>query len=160
MREFRMDDTSSLKGTLYLNGEPIILRGADTMGNFEVPVMKGDEQQLIEDILIAKLAHLNFFRLTREPRSSPRSTICATAWAWWCKPICRCSDACGGLSWKSAIRQVRRDGESWSAIIPRAFAHLHQRAHLRREGKLSPPRPHPPRAGAFLCGRLLGRARL
>src|ERR1019366_686799 len=39
MREFRMDDTSSVKGTLYLNGEPIILRGADTMGNLEVPVM-------------------------------------------------------------------------------------------------------------------------
>lgn len=67
MREFRMDDTSSVKGTLYLNGEPIILRGADTMGNFEVPVMKGDEQQLIEDILIAKLAHMNFFRLTQSP---------------------------------------------------------------------------------------------
>jgi hypothetical protein len=67
MREFRMDDTSSVKGTLYLNGEPIILRGADTMGNFEVPVMKGDEQQLIEDVLIAKLAHMNFFRLTQTP---------------------------------------------------------------------------------------------
>ena len=57
----------AVKGTLYLNGEPIILRGADTMGNFEVPVMKGDEQQLIEDILIAKLAHMNFFRLTQSP---------------------------------------------------------------------------------------------
>ena len=67
MREFRMDDTSAVKGTLYLNGEPIILRGADTMGNFEVPVMKGDEKQLIEDILIARLAHMNFFRLTQSP---------------------------------------------------------------------------------------------
>jgi hypothetical protein len=67
MREFRMDDTSAVKGTLYLNGEPIILRGADTMGNFEVPVMKGDEKQLIDDILIAKLAHMNFFRLTQSP---------------------------------------------------------------------------------------------
>jgi hypothetical protein len=67
MREFRMDDTSIVKGTLYLNGKPIILRGADTMGNFEVPVMKGDQQQLIEDILIAKLAHMNFFRLTQTP---------------------------------------------------------------------------------------------
>ena len=67
MREFHMDDTSAVKGTLYLNGEPVILRGADTMGNFEVPAMKGDEQQLIEDILIAKLAHMNFFRLTQTP---------------------------------------------------------------------------------------------
>jgi len=67
MRQFRMDDTSSLKGTLYLNGEPIILRGANTMGNFEVSVMKGDREQLIEDILIAKLAHMNYFRLTQSP---------------------------------------------------------------------------------------------
>ena len=67
MREFRMDDTSETKGTLYLNGKPIILRGADTMGNFEVSVMKGDVQQLIDDILIAKIAHMNFFRLTQSP---------------------------------------------------------------------------------------------
>jgi hypothetical protein len=67
MREFRMDDSSDVKGTFYLNGEPIILRVANTMGNFEVPVMKGEEQQLIEDILIAKLAHVNFFRLTQSP---------------------------------------------------------------------------------------------
>jgi Glycosyl hydrolases family 2, sugar binding domain/Glycosyl hydrolases family 2, TIM barrel domain/Glycosyl hydrolases family 2 len=67
MREFRMDDTSEVKGNLYLNGKPIILRGADTMGNFEVSVMKGDEQQLIDDILIAKIAHVNFFRLTQSP---------------------------------------------------------------------------------------------
>lgn len=67
MREFHMDDTSKIKGTLYLNNKPIILRGADTMGNFEVSVMKGDEQQLIDDILIAKIAHMNFFRLTQSP---------------------------------------------------------------------------------------------
>ena len=76
MREFRMDDTSALKGTLYLNGEPIILRGANTMGNFEVPVMKGDEQQLIEDILIAKLAHMNFFRLTQSPEQPEVYDMC------------------------------------------------------------------------------------
>ena len=67
MREFRMDDTSAIKGTLYLNDKPIILRGANTMGNFEVSVMKGDEQQLIDDILIGKIAHMNFFRLTQSP---------------------------------------------------------------------------------------------
>lgn len=67
MREFRMDETSAVKGALYLNGEPSILRGADTMGNFEVPVMKGHDKQLVEDLLIAKLAHMNFFRLTQTP---------------------------------------------------------------------------------------------
>ncbi len=67
MREFRMDDTSAIKGTLYLNHKPIILRGANTMGNFEVPVIKGDKRQLIDDLLIAKIAHMNFFRLTQSP---------------------------------------------------------------------------------------------
>ena len=67
MREFRMDDTSAMKGTLFLNDEPIILRGANQMGNLEVPVMKGDREQLIEDILIGKLAHMNYFRLTQSP---------------------------------------------------------------------------------------------
>jgi hypothetical protein len=76
MREFRMDDTSALKGTLYLNGEPIILRGANTMGNFEVPVMEGRTEQLIEDVLIAKLAHMNFFRLTQSPEPPELYDLC------------------------------------------------------------------------------------
>lgn len=67
MREFTMDDTSAVKGTLYLNGEPVILRGANTMGHFEVAVMKGDLNQVVEDILIGKLAHMNYFRLTQSP---------------------------------------------------------------------------------------------
>ncbi len=67
MREFTIDETSAIKGTLYLNGEPVILRGANTMGHFEVAVMKGDSDQLIEDILIGKLAHMNYFRLTQSP---------------------------------------------------------------------------------------------
>ena len=76
MREFRMDDTSALKGTLCLNDEPIILRGANTMGNFEVPIMKGNQQQLIDDILIAKLAHMNFFRLTDSPEQPELYDMC------------------------------------------------------------------------------------
>jgi len=76
MREFRMDDTSAIKGTLYLNGEPIILRGANTMGNFEVPVMKGNLEQVIEDVLIAKRAHINFFRLTQSPVQPEVYDIC------------------------------------------------------------------------------------
>jgi hypothetical protein len=76
MREFRMDDTSAIKGTLYLNGEPVILRGANTMGNFEVPVMKGDSEQLIEDVLIGKLAHMNFFRLTQSPVQPEVYDVC------------------------------------------------------------------------------------
>jgi hypothetical protein len=76
LREFRLDDTSALKGTLYLNGEPFILRGANTMGNFEVPVMKGNLEQVIDDILIAKLAHMNFFRLTQSPEPPELYDLC------------------------------------------------------------------------------------
>jgi hypothetical protein len=76
MREFRMDDTSAVKGTLYLNGEPVILRGANTMGNFEVPIMKGDRELLIEDILIGKLANMNYFRLTQSPEQPELYDMC------------------------------------------------------------------------------------
>jgi len=67
MRKFTMDDTSKVKGTLYLNNEPILLRGANTMGHLELAVMRENWDQLMEDILIAKLANMNFFRLTQSP---------------------------------------------------------------------------------------------
>lgn len=67
MRKFTIDETSSVKGTLHLNNEPVILRGANTMGHLMVVAMKGDREQLIEDVLIAKLANMNYFRLTQSP---------------------------------------------------------------------------------------------
>ena len=67
MREFHMDSTSAVKGTLYLNGEPIILRGANTMGHLMRAGMEENWNQLIDDILIAKLANMNYFRLTQSP---------------------------------------------------------------------------------------------
>jgi hypothetical protein len=67
VRTFSIDETSDTKGTLLLNGEPVILRGANTMGNFQRPVMEGNLDQAIDDILIAKLAHMNFIRLTQTP---------------------------------------------------------------------------------------------
>ncbi|WP_238358122.1 glycosyl hydrolase 2 galactose-binding domain-containing protein [Cohnella zeiphila] len=67
MRSFRMDEESEPKGGLILNGRPIVLRGANEMGHLQQCVMKGDDAQLIDDILIAKLANLNFYRLTQRP---------------------------------------------------------------------------------------------
>ncbi|MBA7497790.1 MAG: glycoside hydrolase family 2 [Clostridia bacterium] len=67
MRKFHMDEKEKLKGTLYLNNKPIILRGANEMGHLQQCVMKEDYQQLINDILIAKLAHLNYYRITQRP---------------------------------------------------------------------------------------------
>lgn len=67
MRSFRMDTVSVPKGMMYLNGAPIRLRGANTMGAFQQSVMKKDWQQLVDDILLAKLTHMNFIRMTQLP---------------------------------------------------------------------------------------------
>lgn len=67
MRKFHMEEDGPLKGTLYLNNRPIILRGANEMGHLQQCVMRGDFDQLADDILIAKLAHVNYFRITQRP---------------------------------------------------------------------------------------------
>ena len=67
MRKFHMDENSTPKGKFYFNNERIILRGANEMGHLPRCVMNGDYEQLIDDILIAKVAHLNFYRMTQRP---------------------------------------------------------------------------------------------
>ena len=70
MRSFHMDsepDERGQRGTLYLNNRPVILRGANDMGHMQLCVMRGDMDQLIEDILIAKLANMNYYRFTQRP---------------------------------------------------------------------------------------------
>jgi hypothetical protein len=67
MRKFHMDELDTPKGTLYLNNQPVILRGANEMGHLQQCVMTNDFDQLIDDILIAKLANMNFYRITQRP---------------------------------------------------------------------------------------------
>jgi hypothetical protein len=67
MRSFTMDETNSPKGWYYLNGRKIRLHGANTMGFEQQDVMKKDWKQLIDDILLAKICHMNFLRLTQRP---------------------------------------------------------------------------------------------
>lgn len=67
MRSFTMDAEKVPKGNFYLNGEALRLRGANTMGNEQQCVIKGDMEQLIEDILLARICHMNFLRLTQRP---------------------------------------------------------------------------------------------
>ena len=67
MRTFRQDEESKPKGKFYLNGREIRLRGANTMGHLERCVMEGNLNQLRDDILLAKLTHMNFLRLTQRP---------------------------------------------------------------------------------------------
>ena len=68
MRQFTQDiDDPQRKGMFYLNGRPIRLRGANTMGFEQQDVLRGDFSQLIDDILLAKLCNMNFLRLTQRP---------------------------------------------------------------------------------------------
>lgn len=68
MRSFTQDTQSEQrKGMFYLNGRPIRLRGANTMGFEQQDVLRGDFSQLIDDILLAKLCNMNFLRLTQRP---------------------------------------------------------------------------------------------
>lgn len=67
MRSFYMDTEEVPRGNFYLNGEKIRLRGANTMGHEQQCVMKGDMEQLTEDILLAKICNMNFLRLTQRP---------------------------------------------------------------------------------------------
>ncbi len=67
IRNFVQDTDSSPKGMFYLNGNKIRLRGANTMGFEQLDVLRGDMDQLIDDILLAKLCNMNFLRLTQRP---------------------------------------------------------------------------------------------
>ncbi len=70
MRKFHMDTCGDPKGTLYLNNEPVFLRGSNTMGHEQRCVMAADLDQLVEDMLIYKAANLNFLRITQRPVQS------------------------------------------------------------------------------------------
>lgn len=67
MRSFSMDEESMPKGRFEFNGEPIRLRGANTMGHEQQCVMSGDFDQLRDDLLLAKIGNMNFLRLTQRP---------------------------------------------------------------------------------------------
>lgn len=67
MRSFTMDTVSIPKGRMYFNKKKIRLRGANTMGFLQQDVFKKDWEQLIDDVLLAKLTNMNFLRLTQRP---------------------------------------------------------------------------------------------
>ena len=67
MRSFRQDEDSTPKGKFYLNGQEIRLRGANTMGHEQRCVFGNDFDQLVDDILLAKICNMNFLRLTQRP---------------------------------------------------------------------------------------------
>ena len=76
MRSFTMDETGDPKGMFYLNGRPIRLRGANGMGHMQQCVIRCDWDQLRDDILLARLCHMNYFRLTQRPVQSEIYDFC------------------------------------------------------------------------------------
>lgn len=67
MRKFVSDESTEPKGRFFFNNKPFILRGANEMGHLQQCVMNGDFEQLVDDILIAKLCNMNYYRLTQRP---------------------------------------------------------------------------------------------
>ena len=61
---------------LSLNGRPIRLRGANTMGFEQQDVMKQDWDQLRDDILLAKICHMNYWRITQRPVQAEVYEMC------------------------------------------------------------------------------------
>ena len=67
MRSFIQSETSTPKGRFYLNGKEIKLRGANMMGNIMQCIIRNDFDQLRDDILLAKIAGMTFWRMTQQP---------------------------------------------------------------------------------------------
>lgn len=70
MRTFVLDESpgpDGRRGRFVLNGSVLRLRGANTMGHEQQCVLRGDMGRLRDDILLAKLCHLNFLRFTQRP---------------------------------------------------------------------------------------------
>lgn len=67
MRTFRQDTVSDTRGRMFLNNREIRLRGANTMGFEQQDVFKKDFRQLEDDILLAKICHMNYLRFTQRP---------------------------------------------------------------------------------------------
>lgn len=67
MRSFVLRTDEEPRGMFYLNSRPLRLRGANTMGHEQQCVMKKDWEQLIEDLLLARICNMNFLRLTQRP---------------------------------------------------------------------------------------------
>ncbi|MBQ9747199.1 MAG: beta galactosidase jelly roll domain-containing protein [Clostridia bacterium] len=76
MRSFTEDMTSTPKGMFYLNGESIRLRGANTMGFEQQDVLRGDDDMLLYDMLMAKACNMNFLRLTQRPVQKEIYDLC------------------------------------------------------------------------------------
>jgi len=79
MRTFLLDESmggDGRRGRFLLNGQAIRLRGANTMGHEQQCVLTGNLDQLRDDILLAKITHMNFLRFTQRPVETEVYDMC------------------------------------------------------------------------------------
>ena len=67
LRTFEFDTDCDPKGRFLLNGKELRLMGANTMGFEQQDVLRGDFDQLRDDILLARMCNINFLRFTQRP---------------------------------------------------------------------------------------------
>lgn len=68
MRKFIMDlNSKPLRGAFYFNNKRIMLRGTNEMGHLPRAVMENKFDVLVDDIITAKVAGLNYYRITQRP---------------------------------------------------------------------------------------------
>ena len=76
VRTFELDTNCEPKGVFRLNGQDIRLMGANTMGFEQQDVMRGDFDQLRDDLLLVKICRMNFLRLTQRPVQDAIYDLC------------------------------------------------------------------------------------
>jgi len=76
VRMISLETESEPKGRFLLNGREIRLRGANTMGFEQQDVMRGEIDQLRDDLLLAKVCGMNFLRFTQRPVQSEIYAMC------------------------------------------------------------------------------------
>lgn len=76
VRTFELDVDTEPKGVFRLNGRDIRLMGANTMGFEQQDVMRGDFDQLRDDLLLVKICRMNFLRLTQRPVQDAIYDLC------------------------------------------------------------------------------------
>ena len=66
-RTFEAREDTMPRQQYFLNNKRVFLRGANTMGHMQWAAAFKDYDRLIDDILIAKAANMNFYRMTQRP---------------------------------------------------------------------------------------------
>jgi len=76
MRFFTMDTNCNPKGRFYLNGKRIKFRGVNSQGREQRLVFLKKFDELVTDYLLAKVANINYLRITQRPVQSEVYDMC------------------------------------------------------------------------------------